>query len=174
MMRFFEPSKQFLDWLAKYAGKRITFDVGCGEGHITEALIDRGVKCLGIDPRFQWLDEPVPQKLRNCIIPMEAEMCYTLRTTEKSLVLFCRPCHSGFVTNTIDVLPASAEVLYISKPDNVHVDIMSFNHADNPVQFEFEELETPRCREERVYKILRTTPPRIRGRAKYLLQFDFQ
>src|SRR3954466_5463020 len=95
-MRFFEPSEPFLDWLAAYAGERLTFDVGCGEGHITRALDARGVKVLGIDPAFSSI-ESRDIFLACRVLPMFAEKCSVLQQTERSLVLFCRPCHGGFV-----------------------------------------------------------------------------
>jgi hypothetical protein len=138
MIRFFEPTDKFLNWLAKYAGKRLVFDVGCGDGHITRELVKRKVKCLGIDPRYRW--EPVPSRMHNLILPMEAERVSILATTPKSLVLFCRPCHNGFVLNTIRRLHPTTEVLYISKPKNLVVDTCDLD---------YDELAAPPCEEER-------------------------
>lgn len=148
MMRFFEPTQAFLGWLAAYARDRLVFDVGCGAGHITLALRDRGVRVLGIDPRFAYV-ERVPLGLHNCILPVEARDCRLLREAQDSLVLFCRPCHSGFVADTIDVLPRTAEVLYISKPCNVAYDLPDFK---------VRVVRAPECPEERVYQVLRTQP----------------
>lgn len=144
MIRFFNPSAKWIDWLAKYAGDRIVVDVGCGDGHLVQELAKRKVKVLGIDPRYIWDDSMSP--LFNMILPMEAQKAPVLRTQANMLVLFCRPCHSGFVQETIDILHPTAEVLYISKPCNVGEDI---------VDMDTEALKTPRCPEERVYRVLR-------------------
>lgn len=114
-MRFFEPSGAFLDWLADYAGKRIVFDVGSGEGHIVRALRDRQVKAIGIEPRWLIDEELYDHSLCNAILPQMAQECPLLLRATSALVLFCRPCHSGFVGETLDLLDASNEVLYISR-----------------------------------------------------------
>lgn len=144
-MRFFEPTQKFIGWLAAYAGERIVFDVGCGDGHVLTCLHYHGVKAMGIDPRYQC--ERMPLELMSCVLPQNAQECKILKNTQNSLVLFCRPCHSGFVADTIRLLPQTAEVLYISKPSNVNIDL-----AD----FETELVDSPRCKEhERVYRIKR-------------------
>ena len=119
-MKFFEPSGDFLDWLAKYAAGRCVYDVGCGEGHITIALQARSVKCLGIDMFRQ--DDYIEKGLFNKIIVMDAERCSFLKERE-GLIIFCRPCHSGFVERIIQTCHPQSEVLYISKPENLEVDL---------------------------------------------------
>lgn len=140
-MRFFEPSSRFLDWLAKYAAGRIVIDVGCGEGHIVRALGERGVKALGIDP--MWEQTPDNVDLINRIIPLQAENV-TCLGMKNALVLFCRPCHSGFVEAAINRVHHTSEVLYISKPTNVVMDLGDYRGR---------ELKTPRCKEEKVYQV---------------------
>ena len=134
-MRFFEPPKKFFDWLVAYAGNRIVFDVGSGEGHIVRELRDRKVKVVGVEPR--WLcDDLYDPMLSSCILPQMAEECSLLRTTKNSLVMFCRPCHSGFVDRTLRLLPSSSEALYISPLHNLGVDF--------PLEeFKHEQLQIP-------------------------------
>lgn len=146
MIRFFEPTPTFLDWLAGYARGRIVVDVGCGDGHLVRQLHKRSVKCMGIDPRYRF--ERVPRDLSSCILPMEGERCTLLKTTPNLLVLFCRPCHSDFVSRTIYILHPTDEVLYISKPCNVSVDLCDMDVA---------EIDAPECPEERVYRVVRMT-----------------
>lgn len=122
-MRFFEPDSTFLDWLASYAGKRLVFDVGCGDGDLVLELQAKGVKAMGIDPIY--LYQRVPTNLSNCIFPAYAEECGLLRKYP-ALVLFCRPCHSGFVERTLEVLHRDSEAVYVSKPENVIVDLSSY------------------------------------------------
>jgi SAM-dependent methyltransferase len=146
MLRFFEPSEKWLDWLAKYAAGRVVFDVGCGAGHVTLSLLKRKVKVLGIDPRYKWgLGELTPE-LSKVVLPYEAQHVKALRNTPNTLVMFCRPCHSGFVQETIDVLHPTAEVLYISKVCNVGVDLVDMSTRV---------LDCPKCPEEKVYQVRR-------------------
>jgi SAM-dependent methyltransferase len=144
MMKFFEPTAEFLDWLAKYAKGRFVFDVGCGAGHILLELHKLGTKALGIDPVYKY--ERAPISLCTCVMPCEAKECALLLTNENSLVLFCRPCHNGFVAETIKLLPVSSEILYISKPDNVKVDLPGMETIL---------VETPPCPEELVYRVIK-------------------
>ncbi len=152
-MRFFEPSDEFLDWLADYAAGRPTFDVGCGDGHVLLALQARGVRAVGIDPSWRYA-EVVPTHLCNCLLIGEAERTRILKSTPNSLVLFCRPCHSGFVARTLHVLPPDSEPLYISKPSNLTLDLPDF---------ETEVVEAPACLEEVVYRV--RLPHAIRRRS---------
>jgi SAM-dependent methyltransferase len=150
-MRFFEPTERFLDWLAGHAGGRVVFDVGCGEGHVLLALHARRVKAVGIDPRYE--AEQVRPPLSSCVLPMRAEECGYLKRAEAALVLFCRPCHSGFVALTIPMLRPSCEVLYVGCP---------FNAARDLPGLEFEEVAgAPPCPEEKVYRV---RPPRAARR----------
>jgi SAM-dependent methyltransferase len=142
-MKFFEPSKRFLDWLAKYANGRIVFDVGCGEGHVLKALRKRGVRAIGIDPLWDWSERDV--ELCSAVLPVEAETCKMLKETENTLAIFCRPCHSGFVTKTIQALPKTSESLYISLEHNLKVDI---DPSLSPRR-----LTHPKCPEENVWSI---------------------
>lgn len=143
-MRFFEPSDRFIRWLAKYADGRVTIDCGCGEGHVLKALREAGVKAMGIDPEID-PERNFKYGLTSAIFPGYAQECKLVRRPNV-LALFCRPCHSGFVGETFDVLHESSEALYISKPSNLLLDLGDF---------ETEEVESPPCKKERVYRIVR-------------------
>jgi SAM-dependent methyltransferase len=145
-MKFFEPTNEWLDWLTGYARGRLVFDVGCGEGHVLRALHARRVRAIGIEPRWEASRENLD--LCNAIIPVEAEDCGALQRCSDALVLFCRPCHSGFVDRVIRKLNPDAEVLYVSKPENVGVDIDLSDYSALLVK-------SPKCPEERVYRITR-------------------
>ncbi len=144
MIRFFEPTNEFVNWLATYAAGRIVVDVGCGDGHLLRKLREKGVRALGIDPRYIWDDESIDVDLAGCIVPMEAQRCSLLRNTPGVLALFCRPCHNGFVYETVKTLHPTAEAVYISKPENIRTDLGDLW---------WEELEAPPCPEERVYRV---------------------
>lgn len=144
-MRFFQPTEEFLDWLAARAAGRMVIDVGCGECHIVRALAKRNVKVFGIDPNFTHTIGNLD--LASCVIPLEAQDFFERNQPENALVLFCRPSHSGWVAQVIDLLPVDAEMLYISRPENVETDIISEGFRAEPV------LDAPECLEEKVYLV---------------------
>jgi SAM-dependent methyltransferase len=123
---FFKPSPDRVDWLVKYAGKRMILDIGCGTGHLIRLINDRGGKAWGIDPFYNYeaqtrLDM---MKGRNMIqvVPRPVETCaifFRQLTPENTLVVFARPCHSKFVENAIDLMPIGMEALYITVPENI-------------------------------------------------------
>jgi hypothetical protein len=148
-MRFFEPTNSFLTWLVKYVGQRPTFDVGCGEAHLTVALQQRGVKCLGIDNRFLLFDQ-IPVGLHNAVLPQDATQSAILATQCEALTLFCRPNHTGWVAETVGRIHPSTEVLYISKPENFYEDLGRYG-------FRHRVLATPKAGKEgeKVYQVQR-------------------
>ncbi len=138
-MRFFEPSRKFINWLASYANGRLIADVGCGEGHVTKALLAKKAKVIGIEPMAD-----IHTGMANCILPMEAQRCRLLKQ-EGILAIFCRPCHNNFVAETIDVLHPTSEALYISKPSNLPIDLENFDYE--------EVREAPPCKVEKVFRV---------------------
>lgn len=147
-MKFFQPSKRFMNWLAAYAGDRMTFDVGCGDGHILRSLHRRKVKAIGIEMNVDWYPSYRTRRMFTCVIPMAAEECSLLKNTENALVLFCRPSHNEFVHRTISLLHPTTEVLYISNPQNLGIDL-DLDHV------EVAPVKSPKCREEVVYRVIR-------------------
>ena len=150
-MRFFHPSRRLRQWLARRCGKRIVFDVGAGDGDLVIELQALGIKCVGIEPH--WFDrrsDRVEPRLTSSMLPQFAQQCSLLKTTENSVVLFCRPCHGPqFVQEVLEVLPASAEVLYITAPDNLGRDFDLGAWSATP-------LKTPKTAEgEIIYLITR-------------------
>ena len=117
-MIFFEPTKSFLSWLTAYAAGRVVYDVGCGDAHLVRLLLARNVKVMGIDP---WWPESEHYDLLLPVLPLEAARCSALKQTP-GLVLFCRPCHSGFAAQTETFVHPKSEVLYIGLPRNRNVD----------------------------------------------------
>jgi SAM-dependent methyltransferase len=146
-MRFFNPNHQFLVLLSQYAGRRPVFDIGCGDGHVTLALRKLGARVLGIDPRYRY-EEVRPVELAACVLPFPAQECPILRNTPNSLALFCRPCHNGFVLETLRVLHPTSEALYIGLPVNLDLDL-----PEQPIKL----LATPPSgqEKEKAWRILR-------------------
>jgi hypothetical protein len=78
------------------------------------------------------------------VVPLEAEEFSMVNRMSGSLLVIPRPSHCGFVERTLRA-NAGNEVLYISKPENVALDI--------PSDFRATPIPTPRCRSERTYQI---------------------
>ena len=116
-MTFFEPSKKFLDWLVKLAAGRPIIDCGCGDGHVTLALSDRGANVIGLDlyARDEWSLE------RNILLEMDAN---EFPFPRNAIVLFCRPCHGGWVEQVVRKAKQKAEViLYVGLEKNLEEDL---------------------------------------------------
>jgi hypothetical protein len=114
MSTFFNPRDSFLKWLKKHADGRIVWDVGCGNGVFLKRMHAAGVKVIGVEPEPDhsgiWRDIT----LLSSFFPQKAEECLTLHKAKDALILFCRPCHDGFVNRTLPLLDASSEILWIS------------------------------------------------------------
>jgi hypothetical protein len=134
-IKFFEPNTEMLQWLKDYAGDRIIYDIGAGEGHITRGLNKLGAKVLGFEPMGEF-DGNEYLKTGVRIMPWRIEDHPKLfvGVGNKVLLLFARPCHSDFVANTLDMKDADTEVLYITKEENF------FNYNDLGNHWERAEL----------------------------------
>jgi hypothetical protein len=126
-VRFFDPAPAWYDWCAARAGDRVVFDVGAGECHVTLELRRRGVKAVGVEPLLHtYYDQATVLRdvnLAASVFPCEAERLPLLRETHEALVLFCRPCHSGFVMRTVRLLHPTAEPVYVGLAENVARDV---------------------------------------------------
>lgn len=140
---FFEPTAAWIDWMVKYANGRVIFDIGCGQGHVTMALRNFGGKAIGFDPNFEYMG----RSMCSAVIPKYFEDCNkSVIHIPNAVAIFCRPCHSGFVEECIDLLHPEAKALYISKPENVEIDFE---------RYEVKELDAPSCPEEKTYEVIR-------------------
>lgn len=154
---FFAPEDSFLRWIKTYAGNRLVVDVGCGNGVLVRRLKEVGVKVLGIDPLFEYSQENVD--LVSCIMTMEAQNTSFVSSPKlPSLFIFCRPCHSGFVEEVISLIPPGFEILYISKPENVEVDLPTFPVMEMP--------DVPGLNVEKCYNVVKPPEGVSLGRSK--------
>lgn len=149
-MVFFNPAASFLAWLKTHAANRIVFDVGCGNGELLRRMWKTDIKAVGINVLGDIQIED-PQTLMRTLC-QDAVSCRMLHEARDGLVLFCRPDHSGWVSNAIVKLHESVEVLYISLPVNVPVDLPNF---------ETERVKVPGCRPEEVHRVLRPFPTKV-------------
>lgn len=114
-MRFFEPAPAFLAWAqANLKGSHV-FDVGAGEGHVTDALAGRGLRVTA-------LDLYPPEVLVGHAMYADGTLFpYPPDTT----VMLCRPCHGGFPEVVVRRAKACgvAQILYVGLPRNVVGDL---------------------------------------------------
>ena len=141
---FFKPKDSFLKWLTKFTENKIVFDVGCGNGNFLKRMHKLKIKAIGIDPIYIAFLHP-DQELRNCILPMFAQECKILQNIKNSIILFCRPCHDGFVYETIKKIHKNNIIFYISKTINVNIDIPGLNYKI---------INVPGLQEEKLYQVL--------------------
>lgn len=121
-IRFFQPDKELTKSIVDYAGDRIIFDIGCGDGDFLKELQNEGAKKLiGIDPYIDInnLHELALKDIK--VIPRRVEDFEDLikKVGEKALFIFARPCHSNFVVNVLNIKSPKTEVLYITVPENL-------------------------------------------------------
>lgn len=128
VMEFFQPDDQFIKWIKEYANNRLIVEIGCGSGRTMMRLADAGARICGVDPYWDMQEYVTINQKRIAsgkemiqVLPKRIEECPALITDKgcKILILFCRPCHSDFVVNTLNIKDADTEVLYITKPENL-------------------------------------------------------
>jgi hypothetical protein len=119
-VKFFQPTGLFFHLMKPFRNGRLIYDIGAGVGHITQDLLDRNYRCLAID--YNRRDNP-----ETCVIQANS---VTYKYKPDSVLMFCRPCHSGFVAATIrqGLRCNVKDFIYVSKPQNRQIDLGSFVH----------------------------------------------
>lgn len=113
---FFQPTDEFIHDICEKAGKRRVIDVGTGTGMFARKLIDAGLNVVPID--IVAYENTIP----------ELQICdgTTFPYEPGDLVVIARPCRGEWIEDTIAVAnSAGAEVIYISKPTNLPLDVHS-------------------------------------------------
>lgn len=160
MNRFFIPDIKLIKSLIKYANDRLIVDVGCGVN--ADLLYDFAAngyqKLLGVDifldyrktyPKFRSID--CHPHLLSGSIQENQKLLSALNnapTSNKPLVLLCRPCHhSELIDATIELFDR-CEVLYIGLEKNIAMDLEGY---------EYERLDLPgnSAENEVILKIIR-------------------
>jgi len=120
--KFFEPDKNFIDWLVKYANGRMIVDVGSGNGHVTRAVNDQGGKAIGVDP---FMTDKCLYSQGTSFMPLDIrETPFNKIDGNKVLYLLARPCHGGLTEITMQYAQKNSEVLYLGLNKNVNIDFM--------------------------------------------------
>ena len=139
---FFEPNDKFVKWLAQYANGRVIFDVGSGTHmNLCKRLHEAGYrKLVAIDPHFtaQIMTETRMRYGFHVLPGYAQKYADMLRDSDalKPLVVFARPCHSGFVEEIIELMGDTVEALYITVPANLkeYVDLGRFKRVARKVK----------------------------------------
>lgn len=125
---FFRPNHEMIKWIKEYANGRLVIDVGCGSGRLVESLHWEGCKVMGIEPfgdvsNFSEISMSAIKHNKGMVhfLPKKIEECgkFFQGMGDKIILLFARPCHSDFVSNTLDMKDSNTEALYITVPKNL-------------------------------------------------------
>lgn len=131
MVRFFESTPEFRQWLKNYVGDRMLIEIGCGDcSFIREMHAEGFKKMIGIDPRYYLFDEKIPMDLANCVVAQDAEESNFV-TLPNAVIIVCRPCHSGFPDRVCDRIHETSKFLYVGLDHNLDCDL------DRPVEMVF-------------------------------------
>lgn len=108
---FCNVSQELCDKIAELAGNKIIIDCGAGRGMFGSMYPGKVLS----------LDIEIPREPLSPILEIDCtHYCFPLN----SIPLFIRPCHSGFVHQVISREEYKLrEFIYISKPENVEVDL---------------------------------------------------
>lgn len=152
---FFQPNQEMLSWLKNYANGRLIIDVGCGTGHVIRELHKLKTKVIGIDPYIDLLNFTQENMRLGLglinVMPREAQKC-DLAKMPNCLLLFCRPCHSNFVEETLKIMHPTSEALYITVGKNwdLYDDLGEFKDIAKPIKHQGTSLE-----KEKVWSIIK-------------------
>lgn len=115
----FEPTPEFLDWFADKMQDEHIFEVGAGQCKFSEALVNRGVRVMAIEPRVS--DETL-QRCSNFVLPMAMQKVSVIRECPVVIVV-ARPDHSGWFRNLLDIAHPQSRIIYIGLDKNLRIDI---------------------------------------------------
>jgi hypothetical protein len=121
---FFNPTEEFVEWLVKEINGRVVIEIGSGKGELLNALHEKGVKIIGLDPYVN------PDGLKRNVLAKTLSVLaedFDFIKFKKNLktgvvVIVARPCHSDFVKDTLSNLPCDINMIYIGFSKNLELD----------------------------------------------------
>lgn len=119
MTTHFEPTPEFLDWFADQLQGSHVFEVGAGQCQFAEALIERGVRVMAIEPRAS---AETVRRCANFLLPMAMQKVKVIRDCPVTIVV-ARPDHSGWFKILLDIAHPQSRIIYIGLDENLRVDI---------------------------------------------------
>ena len=119
--KYFNPTPVFVKWVKSQFNGKLIYDLGSGMGHVAKALATAGLHVIALDlaPRIASLSEFDVLRADSTQYPFEKD----------SVVMFCRPSHSGFVQKTIAKAIQShvAAIVYVGLRRNQKDDLKSLS-----------------------------------------------
>lgn len=147
---FFKPDMTFIDWIIKQAGGRMIMEVGSGTAHVLHLITARGHnRIIGIEPCWDVTSSiarnPAGEMMH--ILPYDVtrarkmiEAITAAKTKEVvgTLLLICRPAHTGYTEEAIDYAAPGTVVMYITKKNNLdeYDDLGKYTHLGEIVKHE--------------------------------------
>jgi SAM-dependent methyltransferase len=112
---FFRPTPLFVRWMKTHHSGQHVFDVGCGTGNTASMLAKAGMKVTALDL------EPRMESEFDVIKADATEYAFE----KGSVLLFCRPCHNGFVEKTLTkgIMCGVADIVYVGLTNNLQFDL---------------------------------------------------
>jgi hypothetical protein len=118
---FFQPTTNFIRWMTVQFGGELIYDLGSGMGHVAKALATAGLHVIALDlvPRTASVSEFEVLRADSTQYPFQKD----------SVVMFCRPSHSGFVEKTLTKAIQSrvSHILYVGLTKNLQDDLGSLH-----------------------------------------------
>jgi hypothetical protein len=116
---FFKPTPLFVRWMKTHHSGQHVFDVGCGTGNTASMLAKAGMKVTAIDLA------PRTESEFDVIKADAAEYAFE----KGAVLLFCRPCHNGFVEKTLNkgIMCGVADIVYVGLTKNLQDDLGSLH-----------------------------------------------
>jgi hypothetical protein len=118
---FFQPNENFWEFLNKLPWRHKQFhDIGAGMGCLTRQMRDKGfdVKAYDLYPKEQ-----------ACVPDIKILDATTdwIEIERLDCMIIARPCHNGFASVVFERYLCNGDALYISRPENVPIDIGDFH-----------------------------------------------
>jgi hypothetical protein len=102
--------------------RRMIVDCGCGDGDLVRELRAKDITAMGVDHRYELLNESIPADLFNAILPICIEDSALIKDKQCVLIV-CRPCHSGFPANINEFRADDVPFYYIGFEKNLEDDL---------------------------------------------------
>ena len=123
MIQHFHPAATFIPLIRSEmvaGGFTSVFEAGCGETFPNAAVYEEhDVPHFGCDIRY---DPFSALELANRVLPVEVHRCWLVRATA-TLIVVCRPDHSGWVRNIAAYMHQQSVLLYVGLRRNVEIDL---------------------------------------------------
>jgi hypothetical protein len=118
--KYFQPTANFNRWMTAQFGGNPVYDLGSGMGHVAKALAKAGLRVTAID---------LAPRTESEFDVIKADSTQQYQFEKGSVLLFCRPCHNGFVEKTLTkaIMCGVADIVYVGLTKNLEDDLGSLH-----------------------------------------------